>query len=87
MKNSFFDEHGMLNIDELVFEQQSFRKIMEDDVVSDVELQEQGQLVTDLYKEVESKCSDEQIALIKRLVAESSVLQAIYHYHELQNLK
>lgn len=87
MKNSFFDEHGMLNIDEMVLEQQSFKKIMADDIVTDVELQEQGQLVADLYKEVEKNCNEEQLALIKRLIAESAVLQTIYHFHELQNLK
>lgn len=87
MKTSFFNEQGMLNLDELVQEQMSFKKIMEDDIVTDEELEQQCNLVKELYAKVEKACSDEQVMLIKDLLAESCVLQTIYQFHELQSLK
>lgn len=74
--NTFFDENGMLNIDELIMEQPSFIKIMEDGVVTDEELKEQSKLVESLLKDIE-KSSPEIIEKIRNLLAEISVLIAI----------
>ena len=40
-----FDKEGILNIDELVAQRPTFRKIMEDQIVTDDELTNQANLV------------------------------------------
>ena len=85
--NTFFDENGLLNIDEAVMERPSFRKIMDDGVVTDAELMEQSSVVTDLLHKAEKAFNDEQIALTRDLLAEMSVLYAVYYYKELQSLR
>ena len=37
--NTFFEEEGILNIDDLIMEQPSFQKIIEDGIVTEEELQ------------------------------------------------
>ena len=51
--NTFFDESGTLNLDELILNQPSFKQIMADGVVTEAELIEQGQRVTNLLKHME----------------------------------
>lgn len=85
--NTFFDENGILNLDEAVMKFSSFRKIMEDGIVTDSELTDQANHVTDLLHEVEKTCNSKQVKLLQELFAEMSVLFAIYHYKELQTLK
>lgn len=75
--NTFFDNNGMLNIDELIVEQPSFIKIMEDGVVTEEELQEQSQRVESLLKDIEQSASPEIIEKVRYLLAEISVLVAI----------
>ena len=45
-----FDKEGILNIDELVAQRPTFRKIMEDQIVTDDELTNQANLVVNLLK-------------------------------------
>lgn len=85
--NTFFDENGILNLDEAVFESTSFKTIVEDGIVTDAELLEQSKLVTDLFHQVEKACTPEQSELVKELIAELSVLFTVYHYKEIQSLK
>lgn len=76
----------LLNIDELIVNMPSFKKIMEDEVVTDEELQEQTDLVVNLLKEADKRFSADDMEFIKKLFAETNVLTAVYHYHELQKL-
>ena len=76
----------LINIDELIVKEPSFKKIMEDEIVTDDELMEQTKIVTDLFKEAENRFQGDDLQFIKKLFAETNVLSAIYHYHELQNL-
>lgn len=85
--NTFFDQNGLLNIDEAVMERPSFRKIMDDGIVTDEELMAQSAVVTDLLHKAEKSFNEEQIALTKDLLAEMSVLYAVYYYKELQSLR
>lgn len=85
--NTFFDENGILNLDDAVMQMPSFKKIMEDGIVTDVELADQAAHVTALLHKVEDSCTQEQTAMIKDLLAEMSVLFAAYNYKELQTLK
>lgn len=83
----FFNEQGLINIDELITRQASFQKIMADGIVSDEELKEQSQRVISLLHEAETRFNETDQQFIKTLFAETNVLSAIYHYHELQNIK
>ena len=75
--NTFFDESGGLNIDDLVLQQPSFQKIMEDGMVTEVELAEQKERVIALLKKFEQDSTPEQIDLVRELMAEISVLVAV----------
>ena len=48
-----FDKDGILNIYELVAQRPTFRKIMEDQIVTDDELTNQANLVVNLLKKLE----------------------------------
>lgn len=80
------EKFDLINIDELIVKEPSFKKIMEDEIVTDDELMEQTKTVTDLLKEAENRFQGDNLLFIKKLFAETNVLSAIYHYHELQNL-
>ena len=79
--NTFFDEYGSLNIDDLILLQPSFQKIMEDGVVTEEELAEQKERVIALLKEIEQNFTSEQIDKIRELLAEIGVLIAIQNQH------
>ena len=74
--NTFFDESGTLNIDDLILEQPSFQKIMEDGIVTEEELTEQKERVVALLKKLEQSLSPKQIDEVRELLAEISVLVA-----------
>lgn len=75
--NTFFDESGALNIDDLILQQPSFKKIMEDGVVTEEELAEQKERVISLLKNFEQHYTPEQIDQVRELLAEISVLVAV----------
>lgn len=79
-------ELNLLNIDELIARESSFKKIMADGIVTDDELREQSEHVIALLGEAERRFNADDLQFIKKLFAEANVLSAIYHYHELQNL-
>lgn len=87
MRESFFNEFGIINLDESVTKQPSFIKIMEDKVVTDEEIAEQAELIKHLYERLEQELNDEQVALVKQLLVESNVFQSVYLYSQLQNIK
>lgn len=75
--NTFFDESGGLNIDDLILQQPSFQKIMEDGIVTEEELAEQKERVVSLLKKFEQNSTPEQIDQVRELLAEISVLIAV----------
>ena len=77
----------LLNIDETITRTESFRKIMDDGIVTDDELREQSERVAALLAETEKRFQAEDLELIQQLFDETNVLSAIFHYHELQNLR
>ena len=83
----FFDEKGILNIDELVASNNSYKKIMEDGIVTDEELKEQSYKVLAILRNIEQKHTDEELKEIKELLTESGVLYAVYQYYSIQTLK
>lgn len=74
---SLFDQYGNLNIDDMIAEQPSFQKIMADGIVELHEIQEQAEKVTALLHEFEKTASDDQIELMRKILAELSVLVAV----------
>jgi len=85
--NTFFEEEGLLNIDDLIMEQPSFQKILEDGVVTDEELQEQSARVIASLKAFEQSASSEQIDKVREILAEVSVLVAVREIYEKQEIK
>lgn len=82
----FFNKNGILNIDEAILNKESFKKIMEDGIVSEEEIKEQSEKVIGLFKDIENKFSEEQLRDIKDLLAETSVLYAVYNIYSIQSL-
>jgi hypothetical protein len=82
----FFNEEGILNIDEAVAETPSYKKIMEDGIVTEEELVSQAEKVVSMLQTMEKKYNEEQLVEIKALLTESSVLYAVYNIHSIQNL-
>ena len=83
----FFNENGILNIDEMVENNASFKNIMEDGVVTEEEIKAQSDKVVALLRDMDAKYSEEQLAEIKSLLVESCALYAIYNYYSIQNIK
>lgn len=82
----FFNEEGILNVDEMVVNNASFKNIMEDGVVTEEEVKTQSDKVVDILRGMETKFSQEQLAEIKSLVVETSVLYAVYNFYSIQNI-
>jgi hypothetical protein len=82
----FFNEKGILNIDEMVSDNVSFRNFMEDGVVTEDEIKTQSDKVVAMLRDMEAKYSEEQLADIRSLLVESSVLYAVYNFYSLQNI-
>ena len=82
----FFNQNGILNIDEAILNKESFKKIMEDGIVSEEEIKEQSEKVIGLFTDIENKFSEEQLRDIKDLLAETSVLYAVYNIYSIQSL-
>ena len=82
----FFNEKGILNIDEIVANNASFKNIMEDGIVTEEEVKAQSDKVIAMLHDMEAKYSQEQLVEIKSLLAETSVLYAVYNFHSIQNI-
>jgi hypothetical protein len=78
MDKPWFDqETGTLLLDEYVLEMDSYRRIVEDDTITDDELVEQTQRVTSLLRQLEETLSPEARALATEALGELAVLNAL----------
>jgi hypothetical protein len=82
----FFNEYGILDIDEMVAGNASFKTIMDDGVVTEEEIKAQSDKVIAMLHDMEMKYSEEQLAEIKSLLAETNVLYAVYNFYSIQNI-
>jgi hypothetical protein len=82
----FFNEDGILNIDEMVVNNASFKAIMEDGVITEEEIKAQSDKVVAMLHDIEGKYNEEQLTEIKNILVESSVLYAVYNYYSIQNI-
>ena len=83
----FFNEDGILNLDEMVVNNASFKNIMEDGIVTEEEIKTQSDKVLALLHDIEAKYDAEQLEEVKNLLVESSVLYAVYNFYSIQNIK
>lgn len=72
-----FDEYGHLYVEDLIMKSESFKKIIADDIVTEDEVLEQTERVTELLKEMEATCTPEQADILRRLIAEICVLVSV----------
>ena len=78
MDRPWFDqETGTLLLDEYVAEMDSYRRIVEDETITDAELIEQTQRVTSLLRQLEEALSPEAKALATEALSELAVLNAL----------
>lgn len=82
----FFNEQGILNVDELVVNNTSFKNIMEDGVIKEEEIKIQSDKVVGILRDIEAKYNEEQLEEIKNLIVESSVLFAVYNFYLIQEI-
>ena len=82
----FFNEQGMLNLDEAVMNQPTSKKIMEDGIVTEQEVKEQSERIISILKSMEKNYTEEQQREIKELLVETGVLFTTSQYHALQSL-
>ncbi len=83
----FFDQQtGLLNLDEQVLLRPSFQKIMEDQIVTDEEVETQSQLVISLLKELEASLSPADLERVNNTLVEMGVLYAISQIKQLQDI-
>ena len=84
----FFDkETGIFNLDEQVQSRASFQKIMQDQLVTEEEVEEQSQLVISLFKELEKTLSPGDLEKVNNALAEMGVLYAISQIKQLQDIQ
>jgi flagellin-specific chaperone FliS len=78
MDKPWFDQQtGTLMLDEYVVEMDSYRRIVEDEAISDAELNEQIQRVTSLLRQLEETLSPEAKAIATEALGELAVLNAL----------
>ena len=78
MDRPWFDQQtGTLMLDEYVVEMDSYRRIVEDEAMSDAELNEQIQRVTSLLRQLEETLSPEAKAIATEALGELAVLNAL----------
>jgi flagellin-specific chaperone FliS len=73
----FDQESGTLMLDEYIVEMDSYRRIVEDETISDDELVEQTQRVASLLRKLEETLSPEAKAIATEALGELAVLNAL----------
>jgi hypothetical protein len=73
----FDQETGTLLLDEYVLEMDSYRRIVEDETITDDELVEQTQRVASLLRQLEEALSPEAKAIATEALGELAVLNAL----------
>ncbi len=78
MDRPWFDQDtGTLLLDEYVLEMDSYRRIVEDEAITDAELVEQTQRVASLLQRLEEELSPEAKSLATEALCELAVLNAL----------
>ena len=81
-----FNEQGIINIDEIVANHPSWKKMMADGVITAEEVQQQAEVVIGLLKKNDAEFSESNKALVEQLLTEMSVLFAASHVNSIQEI-
>jgi hypothetical protein len=82
----FDKQTGLLNLDEQVQNRASFQKIMQDQIVTDEEVEEQSQLVIRLLKDLEETLSSADLEKVSDVLVELGVLYAVSQMKQIQDI-
>ena len=82
----FDKQTGIFNLDEQVQSRASFQKIMQDQIVTDEEVEEQSQMVIKLLKELEATLSPADLKKVSDMLVELGVLYAVSQIKQLQEI-
>lgn len=85
--NSLLDKYGNLNIEDIVVKQPSFKRIIEDGIITEQEIEDQTNRVVDTIKDLEAITTHEVKEKIRELLAEMSVLVAISNLKDITSIK
>lgn len=74
MKKLFDEKNGLLLLDELVLEMDSYQKVIADRIITDDEIMAQSVVVVDLFKQIDTTLKDQDKALVLKTIVELAVL-------------
>jgi hypothetical protein len=77
MDKPWFDESGLLLLDDYVMQSASYQRVTEDHQVTDEEIASQAQHVAELLKQLEGLLSPEAKAIATEALSELSVLSLL----------
>lgn len=77
----------ILDLESIMMNNTSLMKILEDGVVTEEEIRKQSRNVLAIAEELQQTCSDEQLKLIRKLLAEMNALYVAYNYNELLSIR
>ena len=77
----------ILDLESIVMNNTSVMKILEDGIVTEEEIKEQAAKVTAIAEKLQLACTEEQLGMIRSLVAEMNALYVAYNYNELLSIK
>ena len=72
--NKLILENAIINIEDLFQNNPSIQAILEDNVVTQDEKIQLSERITEILKSLEQTCNDEQLELVRKLLAEISAL-------------
>lgn len=72
--NRLIDENGVLNIEDLLQNNASLQAILADNRITLEEKQAQFEKVSSILRRIDEQCSDEEVELVRQLMAELSTL-------------
>lgn len=76
------DKNGNLNIEDLVLNNPSFIAYLADNVITKEEKTAQVAKIESIIREIDEKCSDQERELVRKLVAELSVLLVMNYLNQ-----
>lgn len=77
----------ILDLESVMMNNASLKKILEDGVVTEEEIREQSEKVNALAQNLERICTEEQLKMIQALIAEMNALYVAYNYNELLSIR
>ncbi len=78
----FDEKSGLLLLDEIICEKDSFKSIVQDGIVSDNEIMRQAEDVITLLKRIDSELNEAQKELVVDAISELAVLYQVSTLHK-----